>query len=845
VIANGENRDISSDQLLREALVAATELDLIGPFAVGEAIRDPGGRIVDFRILEVNRRGAAVLGRERAELLGGTWSTLFPGLVESEAFGAVARVVETGEALSIAPSGRVAQIVTGEPVAMEAHFRRFRDGYVCAWVDVTDRYRVTQLLGEATDRYQRLLAAAQEGIWIVDDAGITTMINDACALMLDLDPAMVVGRPVADVLRRLLDERSLEIVEQRLQSRTESREKYEFTWRKPDGSVLRLWISSTPLYRADGSFEASIALLTDVTAQREAELRYRLLADNSTDVIRIVDPDDVIVYVSPAVQSVLGYTPAEMVGRQWSEFLEPEDVPAYVDVMRSLGDQPETFVRQARFRRSDGVVIWLESAIRQIRSNTGELLEVQAASRDVTDRVRTLRALEESEERFRHRAVHDALTALPNRKLLYDRLTHALEMSSRAESLVGVLFVDIDNFKYINDSLGHEIGDHVLVEVGRRISSAARSGDTVARFGGDEFVIVCEGIATESGAVNVAERVATFLRGSVDVEGHRLRVTVSTGIALSESGMNSPGELLRNADLAMYRAKQRGRNRWEVFDASLGVDAARRLRVETEMRDAVDSGQLRVHYQPITDLITGRVTGVEALVRWQHPTRGLLLPAEFLDIAEETGLIVSIGSQVLHRACRDAADWLRVHPETPMTMAVNVSLRQLAWGDFTAVIDQALAESGLPARLLHLELTETALLDATRSSPTDLSAIDRLGVTIGIDDFGTGYSSLAYLKRFPVRFLKIDKSFVDSLGDPEDTAIVETILTLGTSLGIDVIAEGVETTAQLERLLALGCTAGQGYLFARPAPFDEITDVLLGKGDGAIYEVDGNGPSRS
>jgi diguanylate cyclase (GGDEF)-like protein/PAS domain S-box-containing protein len=847
VTAHADQDGTRGQSLWRDALVAADELDLIGPFVVAEAIRDDNGRIVDFRILAFNRRMAALLPRrERAELVGGTWSELYPDLLKHTTFDNVVQVVETGEPVWVAPASRVAQqTVSGVPLALEAHFGRFRDGYICIVVDVTDRYQATEALSEVKDRYRRLLATAEEGIWIIDDAGVTTTINDACARLLGLDPADVVGRPALDVVRSRLDQTTYAFVERRLQARSGSGAHYELDWPRPDGSVARLWISSTPLYRLDGSFEASIALVTDITAQREAELRYRLLAENSTDVIRICDRDDVVTYLSPAAQSVLGYAPEEIVGRRWQEFLDPEDAPAYIELLHDLGSQPESFFQQARFRRPDGVVIWLESALRQIRDpDTGELRELQASSRDVTDRVLALRELEDSEERYRHRSVHDALTSLPNRQLLFDRLTHALAMSRRTHSRVGVLFIDIDNFKYINDSLGHEIGDQVLVMVGERIATAARGGDTVARFGGDEFVIVCEGIATESAAVSVAERVAALTKESLQVNGQRLRVTVSIGIALDGTEQRAPSELLRNADLAMYRAKQRGRNRWEIFDASLSADAVRRLRVETEMRDALEAGQLRVHYQPIADLRTGELTGVEALVRWEHPSRGLLLPAEFLDIAEETGLIVTIGSQVLHQACRDGAAWVRDHPGHPLTVAVNVSVRQLAWGDFTAVIDQALAMSGIDPRLLHLELTESALFDASRTSPTDLSAIDRLGVAIGIDDFGTGYSSLAYLKRFPVRFLKIDKSFVDGLPlDPEDTAIVDAIVNLGRTLGLDVIAEGVETPEQLAGLRERGCTAAQGFLLARPAPFDELPDIVVGGGAPAILDPRDNGPS--
>jgi diguanylate cyclase len=419
-----------------------------------------------------------------------------------------------------------------------------------------------------------------------------------------------------------------------------------------------------------------------------------------------------------------------------------------------------------------------------------------------------------------HQAVHDALTGLPNRTLVLDRLEHALVRAARHGTRCGVVFVDVDRFKLVNDSLGHELGDELLVSVGERLRGAVREADTIGRLGGDEFVVLLEDLADEHAAIELADRLRRALVEPVVLGGNEHFVTASFGLALSDAGSDAAG-LLRDADAAMYRAKDGGGARWELFDEAMRESADRRLRLERDLRRGLAGDELVLHFQPIFALGDGdRVAGTEALVRWQHPERGLVGPGDFVPLAEETGLVVPIGEWVLSAACRQAAAWRReLGDRAPLPVHVNVSARQLALPDLPRTVARTLAATGVAAADVVLEITETALVDRSGSPAGVLRELRELGVSIALDDFGTGYSSLAYLQRFPIDSLKIDRSFVARLdGVDEANAIVTAILGIAASLGLHVVAEGVETPAQLDALRGLGCDAAQGFLLGRPAP---------------------------
>ena len=433
-----------------------------------------------------------------------------------------------------------------------------------------------------------------------------------------------------------------------------------------------------------------------------------------------------------------------------------------------------------------------------------------------------------SEEETRHQALHDPLTNLPNRVLFRDRLEHAVARASRSGSSLAVMFLDLDNFKVINDSLGHEAGDELLVKLAPRLSQAIRGGDTVARFGGDEFVLLCEGLDDEAEAVEIAERVkASFSRPFV-LRGNEHFVSASIGVAVSGGGENVPEGMVRDADAAMYHAKQRGRARYEIFNASMRRSALDRLRIEGELRQAIERGELRLHYQPVVDLRSGEIAAVEALLRWQHPERGLLGPGEFVPVAEDSGLIVPLGKWVLREAIRRADHWraLRPEPPAPLVVSVNLSARQLVEPDFVSTVARMLDEAGLDPRQLALEITESQLMEDPLASAETLSALRELGVRPVLDDFGTGYSSLGYVKHFPLEFLKLDRSFVAELGE-RDAVIVGAVVEMSRALEARVVAEGIETETQLEQVIALGCDLAQGYYFARPVPPERIDELLL------------------
>ncbi len=458
--------------------------------------------------------------------------------------------------------------------------------------------------------------------------------------------------------------------------------------------------------------------------------------------------------------------------------------------------------------------------------------EIGALQQAFNHMVRSLRDQEHERQRYEHElgrmALYDQLTQLPNRALFTDRLGHALTSAQRRGRRVAVLFLDLDNFKIVNDSLGHTQGDRLLQTVAARIGASVRPDDTVARFGGDEFVVLVDDVASAHDAITIAKRLQQHVHTPVVLDGHELCPEASIGIALSAGTGSTPTDLLRDADTALSRAKQTGNGHCQVFDPSMNAEALARLELEADLRRALEHGEFALHYQPIVALNGGGIVGVEALVRWQHPQRGIIPPNVFIPLAEETGLIVPLGQWVLRTACQQARQWQRVFAaRAPQFVSVNISARQFADPQLVQLVARTLRDSSLDGTVLELELTESIVMENGASTLGVLQALKRLGVQLAIDDFGTGYSSLAYLQRFPLDTLKIDRSFTQRLdGNNEDSAIVRAIVSLAHTLNLQVTGEGIETAEQFCHLRRLGCEYGQGYYFAKPQPGNAVTALL-------------------
>jgi diguanylate cyclase (GGDEF)-like protein/PAS domain S-box-containing protein len=559
----------------------------------------------------------------------------------------------------------------------------------------------------------------------------------------------------------------------------------------------------------------------DRTAELElSKDRFRALVEHSSDVVSLISSGGELIYQSESSMRVFGYPGSELLGRRFAELL---DQPSRIkfNAAMTMAAKSASWNEPLQLRLIHGDGAW-----RQVETTVTNLLKdpaVQALvlnTRDVSER-------RELEDQLLHQAFHDSLTGLANRALFHDRVQHAMRRRTLKDS-VGVLFLDLDGFKEVNDSLGHSTGDALLIEVAARLNTCVRPGDTIARLGGDEFAILVEGAKAAIEFVAVAERIRTALDAAVVINGSSLSIRASIGIASADLGTNDADQLIRNADLAMYRAKELRDGEFAIYDPSMHSTLVERLALEAELRLAVDQELLHVHYQPTYTLDTGKLVGVEALIRWNHPERGQIPPDAFISLAEQTGLIHQLGLFVLREACHQGRRWLEQAPGTPLSIAVNISGKQLQRIGFADEVRSVLVESGLPPESLVLEMTESVLMDDTDGSVRALAELKAMGIRIAIDDFGTGYSSLSYLHKFPVDILKIDRSFVERLsGAFAEESLVQSIVQLAQTLHLETIAEGIEDHGQLLALRRLGCQIAQGYHFGRPGPPDLVGQLLI------------------
>jgi diguanylate cyclase (GGDEF)-like protein/PAS domain S-box-containing protein len=568
-------------------------------------------------------------------------------------------------------------------------------------------------------------------------------------------------------------------------------------------------------------------LIREAATSRSNERRFSGLVQHASDMILICTGPGTITYQSPAAGTTWGYAPSELQGKPIAALTHLDDQPAFREIWNQLLEGSSALIggatRATELPLRDAAGHWRDAQLIGINLlHDPDVQGIVVTIRDITER-------QAFEQQLTQQAFFDALTGLPNRVLFRDRLEQALVRAGRRKDAVGLVYFDLDNFKLVNDSLGHEAGDRLLIEAAGRLRGCVRAQDTVARLAGDEFVVVLELLTDEHGALPVAKAIAEQFRRPFLLDGREVVVTASIGIAIAGAGLETADSLLRNAGVAMYRAKCDGKARYVVFEPSMHVDALTRLDLENDLRRAIENHELRIHYQPIVVMASGHVSEVEALVRWEHPTRGLIFPADFIPMAEETGLIIPLGKWVLEQACLQLSEWHRQFPSVPaLTLSVNLSPRQFQKPFLVADVIQALFEAGLPASCLKLEITESVIMRDVEATIRTLWELKELGVRIAIDDFGTGYSSLSHLKRLPLDVLKIDRSFISGIvDDSEATAIVRTIMALAKSLNLKVTGEGIETAEQAALLNAWGCDQGQGYHFGKPLD-GEKTGALLG-----------------
>lgn len=597
---------------------------------------------------------------------------------------------------------------------------------------------------------------------------------------------------------------------------------YEFEFRivRPNGEIRYASAKGRPIFNSAGQVTRLFSTVLDITEQKQAEEallkseeQFRLTFELAPIGMALEALDGKFMRVNQAFCQTLGYTSQEMLHQTWANLLHPEDIAAFLTHKQNLHQgNISDFQIENRYLAKNGSLVYGILQVSLVRDSTGKPLHLISQLMDITER-------KQVEEQLLYGALHDPLTNLPNRALLMERLELALKRGKRHQDyLFAVLFIDLDRFKVVNDSLGHQVGDQLLVAIARKLENIIRTTDTVARLGGDEFIILLDGIENIQDAIRIAERISFEMKLPLQLKERKVFTNASIGIALGSTDYNRGADLLRDADIAMYRAKEKGKARYEIFNREMYTQALKQLQIENDLRQALERQEFKVYYQPIVCLSTGRLTGFEALVRWHHPVKGLVSPADFIPIAEETGLIVPIGERVLREATHQMSVWQNKFSfAKSLKISVNLSIEQLRDPNCLERIDFILAQTSLAGESLKLELTESMLMDNSEEFISLLSSLKARGIQMSIDDFGTGYSSLSYLHRFPVHNLKVDRSFVSRIGSKGNNhQIIETIVTLAHQLGMKAIAEGVETPQQLNQLRALNCDEAQGYLFSKP-----------------------------
>ena len=691
--------------------------------------------------------------------------------------------------------------------------------------DLTERRDRDLALQKSELDFRRMIETAEEGIWTIDSAGNTTFVNERMADILGYTPAEMIGKSFTSFIDPARREAAVAL----LQRRNEGiHEVHEFCLQDKGGREVWTLASTNPIRTEDGTVVGALAMVTDVTSRkrvedelRQSEERYRHLVESASDGI-IVHVGGFIAFANESAVRLLGAkTDRDLLGRNALDFVVPELQQMVIERMKvanqSGGKAP---VVEEKFVRLDGTIIDVEVSGTGTKFNNASAIMV--VIRDISDRKR-------AEEQIRYLGQHDLLTGLPNRALFADRLSQSISFAAAHKKIFALLFLDLDHFKKINDSHGHQIGDKFLRQVAGRLLECIGQLDTTSRQGGDEFSILIAELDHADEAALTARKICEALSEPFYVESLKLNASVSIGIALYPKDGNQAEELFRNADIAMYHAKSSGRNQYQFFSEDLNRTTHERLEIESGIADALEKNEFEVYYQPQMRLQTGKIESCEALIRWNHPTKGLLSPCEFIPIAEESGHVDSIGRWVLRRVAADFAEFAR-HGHNSLRLSVNVSAHELKREDLSVYVGAVISEHGISPGRLELEVTESTLMQDTDQAIRTISNLTAAGVRFSIDDFGTGYSSLSYLKSLKIHYLKIDRSFVaDVTDDADDATIVRAVINLAHSLRLTAIAEGVETPEQLQFLRQHGCDLVQGYHLARPMPISQCLEFLAAR----------------
>ncbi len=700
-----------------------------------------------------------------------------------------------------------------------------QNAYLISLRDITQSYQATEEIAKSEQKYRTIVETTTEGIWVIDRDKKTTFVNQQMAQMLGCTVEEMMGRRLSEFLYENPAEHLIDKPSQ------QKREIHDVKLRRQDGTALWVIISTNPLFDFEGNYTGTLKVVTNITQRKEieqalskSEKRLEGILNSIEDVVWSASYETWnIEYLNPSAQIVYGWPLDKLFSDPylWLKIVHPHD-KELVEYNLELLQQKSQIDFNYRIVRSDGQVRWLYSRSRVIYDGQGNPVRIDGINSDITEQ-------KKAEAQLNYNATHDSLTQLPNRLLLMDRLDHALEKMKRNQAFsFAVLFLDLDEFKVVNDSLGHTIGDELLKEIAYRLQECLYADDTLARLGGDEFAILLEDIEHIEDAIKIAERVHQNLIRPFTLKNQEVFINTSIGIALSNAEYEDAADLLRDADTAMFRAKASGKACYAIFDQRMHARAVNRLQWETDLRRAIERQEFQVYYQPIISLETLQLSGFEALIRWQHPQQGLVSPGRFIPIAEETGLIIPMGQWILQEAAQQLKQWqLQFSNYQSLTINVNLSSKQLRDRKLLQTIDEILDKTKLNGSCLKVEITESILMENIALATEILLGLKERDVGICLDDFGTGYSSLSYLHRFPVNTLKIDRSFIIQMRpNNENTEIIRAIVSLAHILGIEIVAEGVETDLQLAQLKWLGCEKGQGYFFAKPLSKKDAGSLL-------------------